>query len=471
MIDSPSIQSLNAKTMEPWLIVCDDVSKGTHHMRQKGKIYLPKEEGEEECDYKNRLDRSTIYPAFRCTVRSLSGMAIRKGVEIPKEIPDEMKVHFDSIDGSGTGFVELVSQLFMECIGRGMSIILVDYPKEDPEIKTEADRLKSGRRPYWSVYKASQYVSHRLKIIAGRQVLEQLVLKEEIQTTNGIFGEETVTQYRVLRPGEFEIWRPVEQNGQVSFEKIKEESGKTSLDEIPAVVCYGEKMGPLLARPPLLDLAYLNIEHYQKRSDQSNLLHIGSVPILTMLGFDKSDVQRVSVGPARALVHHNPNAKVGYTEVSGNAYAAIRENIKDLETHMASLGLSILAAKFDNQRTAREASIHEGQQTSDLREISISVNSAIKEASRIHAKWMGFDLESFPSLNIDLSSVMLDPQVIAHLSRMVEAGQLSLETMWETLQQGEILPDGFDSEVEKERIADFVNQALPDPVERGQKVE
>jgi hypothetical protein len=66
---------------------------------------------------------------------------------------------------------------------------------------------------------------------------------------------------------------------------------------------------------------------------------------------------------------------------------------------------------------------------------------------------------------------MLDPQVIAHLSRMVEAGQLSLETMWETLQQGEILPDGFDSEVEKERIADFVNQALPDPVERGQKVE
>jgi len=33
------------------------------------------------------------------------------------------------------------------------------------------------------------------------------------------------------------------------------------------------------AKPPLLDLAWLNVEHWQSASDQSNILHVARVPI------------------------------------------------------------------------------------------------------------------------------------------------------------------------------------------------
>jgi hypothetical protein len=36
--------------------------------------------------------------------------------------------------------------------------------------------------------------------------------------------------------------------------------------------------------PPLLDLAYLNVKHWQSQSDQDNILHIARVPILALIG-------------------------------------------------------------------------------------------------------------------------------------------------------------------------------------------
>lgn len=37
-------------------------------------------------------------------------------------------------------------------------------------------------------------------------------------------------------------------------------------------------------KPPLIELAHLNVKHWQSQSDQDNILHVIRVPILVRIG-------------------------------------------------------------------------------------------------------------------------------------------------------------------------------------------
>jgi len=64
----------------------------------------------------------------------------------------------------------------------------------------------------------------------------------------------------VLRPGSWELYREVKgQDSKVEF--LLEGAGSISLSEIPVTVVYSRKLGYLVSRPPLLDLAMTNISH------------------------------------------------------------------------------------------------------------------------------------------------------------------------------------------------------------------
>ena len=46
----------------------------------------------------------------------------------------------------------------------------------------------------------------------------------------------------------------------------------------------------------------------------------------------------------------------------------------------------------------------------------------------------------------------VDAQLIDSYSRLVSSGQLSLETLWLSLQEGGALPESFDIQVERQRV-------------------
>ena len=54
------------------------------------------------------------------------------------------------------------------------------------------------------------------------------------------------------------------------------------------------------SRPPLEDIAELNIKAYQVQSDLDNQLHISAVPLLGFFGFPQSS-EEVSAGPGEAI--------------------------------------------------------------------------------------------------------------------------------------------------------------------------
>ena len=78
------------------------------------------------------------------------------------------------------------------------------------------------------------------------------------------------------------------------------EEGTTSLTEIPFAVAYSNRVNFMESRPPMEDIAELNLKAYQIQSDLDNQLHISAVPMLAFFGFPQTS-EEVSAGPGEAI--------------------------------------------------------------------------------------------------------------------------------------------------------------------------
>ena len=83
-------------------------------------------------------------------------------------------------------------------------------------------------------------------------------------------------------------------NDDVKF--IVYDEGTLSTPEIPFSVAYANRISYMESRPPLEDIAELNIKAYQVQSDLDNQLHISAVPLLGFFGFPQSS-EEDSAGP------------------------------------------------------------------------------------------------------------------------------------------------------------------------------
>ena len=73
------------------------------------------------------------------------------------------------------------------------------------------------------------------------------------------------------------------------------------IEHVPVVECAVDADYAMRARPPLLDLAWLNLAHWQSSSDQRHILHIARVPILFARGMDTAESQ-IDIGPNRIIM-------------------------------------------------------------------------------------------------------------------------------------------------------------------------
>jgi hypothetical protein len=125
----------------------------------------------------------------------------------------------------------------------------------------------------------------------------------------------------------------------------------TGLAYIPFVPIYGQRKGFMCGSAPLLDLAYLNVKHWQSQSDQDTILHVARVPILAMTCGD--DAPTLTVG-ASSAVKLPIGGKLEFVEHTGAAIGAGASSLDDLEEQMIQAGAELLVKK-PGDRTATES--------------------------------------------------------------------------------------------------------------------
>ena len=176
---------------------------------------------------------------------------------------------------------------------------------------------------------------------------------------DGLYGEKQVQQVRVLTPGAFEIHQKDKKGDFVLVDE-----GTTSLSEIPFAVAYSNRVGVLESRPPLADIAELNLKAYQVQSDLDNQLHISAVPMLAIFGFPQS-AEEISAGPGEAMALPE-GASAQYIEPSGNSYSAQFQRLEQIASQINDLGLAAVLGQKLSAETAEAKRIDRSQGDSTM---------------------------------------------------------------------------------------------------------
>ena len=434
--------------MEPHWVLIETLMTGTYGIRKKHRTYLPQEPRELDEAYDNRLMRSVLAPFYARLERMLAGMLTRKPVRL-SDVADVITEQLFDVDLQGNDLNVWTYETARKCIRYGHVGVLVDAPAAG-----------QNGRPYWVTYTPRDIVGWRYEMENGKQRLTQLRLVEKILVPDGLYGEKEVEQVRVLTPGAFEIHQ---KNQRGEFVVVDE--GRTSLSEIPFSVAYSNRLGVLESRPPLADIAELNLKQYQVQSDLDNQLHISAVPMLAFYGFPQA-TEEVSAGPGEAIAFP-AEGRAEYIEPGGRSYEAQFRRLDQVAQQINELGLAAVLGQKLSAETAEAKKIDRSQGDSTMMVIAQQMQDLIDNCLVFHAEYMQERNAGSSFVNRDFLASRLEPQEIQALLQLYSAGSITQKTLLDQLAEGEVLGDEFDVEEELEATQNGglieMQQSFPEP--------
>jgi hypothetical protein len=363
----------------------------------------------------------------------LAGMLTRKPVRLD-DTSDTIREQLFDVDLQGNDLNVWTYETARKLVRYGHIGTLVDAPSD-------------GGRPYWVTYTPRQILGWRTELQDGQQRLTQLRLLESTIVPDGQYGEKAVEQVRLLTPGAYELHQKDDQG---EFRVIDE--GTTSLSEIPFSVAYANRHGYLESRPPLEDIAELNLKTYQVQSDLDNQLHISAVPMLAFYGFP-SAAEEVSAGPGEAIAFP-ADGRAEYIEPGGSSFDYQFRRLEQLAAQINELGLSAVLGQKLSAETAEAKRIDRSQGDSTMMVIAQNVQDMIDNCLQYHAQYLGQNEAAGSCLvNRDFIGARLEPQEIQSLLQLYTAGTITQETLLQNLADGEVLGDDFNVEEELEATA------------------
>ena len=442
-VESPNTAYIN---MEPHWLLIEALQGGTYSVRKGHRKYLPQEPREQDSSYDVRLLRSVCPPYLVRLERLLAGMLTRKPVRL-EDVSDVVTEQLFDVDLQGNDLNVWTYETARKCIRYGHVGVLVDAPKAG-----------ENGRPYYVTFTPREILGWRSEIADGKQQLTMVRLMEKITVPDGLYGEKQVEQVRVLTPGAFEIHQKDDKG---EFRLVDE--GRTSLSEIPFAVAYANRVGVLESRPPLADIAELNLKAYQVQSDLDNQLHISAVPMLAIFGFPQS-AEEISAGPGEALALPE-TASASYIEPSGNSYSAQFQRLEQIAQQINELGLAAVLGQKLSAETAEAKRIDRSQGDSTMMVIAQQMQDLIDNCLTFHAQYMQQAQAGSSFINRDFLATRLEPQEIQALLQLYTAGTITQETLLNQLSAGEVLGDEFDveEEVEATQTGGLIEMDKPEP--------
>lgn len=442
-VNDPNIAWVN---QEPHWELIEVLLQGTYGIRKKHRKYLPQEPRELDESYDNRLIRSTLAPYYVRLERMLAGMLTRKSVKLT-DVSDLITEQLFDVDLQGNDLNVWTYDTARKCIRYGHVGVLVDAPQAG-----------SNGRPYWATYTPRDILGWRTELTDGQQKLIQLRLMEKTVVPDGDYGEKEVEQVRVLTPGAFEVHQK-DQKG--DFRVVDE--GTTSLDEIPFSVAYANRVNVMESRPPMADIAELNLKAYQVQSDLDNQLHLSAVPLLAFYGFPQS-AEEVSAGPGEAIAFP-AEGRAEYIEPSGRSYDAQFQRLEQIAAQINELGLAAVLGQKLSAETAEAKRIDRSQGDSTMMVIAQQMQDMIDNCLRFHAEYMQESVAGSSQVNRDFLGQRLEPQEIQSLLQLYTAGTITQETLLNELANGDVLSEDFDieEEIEATQTGGLIEMQRPEP--------
>ncbi|MYE01233.1 MAG: DUF4055 domain-containing protein [Alphaproteobacteria bacterium] len=381
----------------------------------------------EAAAWKRATGRAPWYPAYARTVAGLVGMVLRKPPTI--DGGSARYFGFGNLDGRGGDLAAITEELVTELLHSGRAVIRQDVGG-DAAIRWRvcpAAALVSwledpDGRLTWAALQRSRMERTR----TGRDV-ERRVFYAVYQT--GDSGPEVaaadtggarVGDWAALRPG----------NGQ-------------ALSRIPLTIVDlpGGGDGGEPPKPPLVELADLNLSHFQTAAHLESALELSAAPTLTITDgpLQKRRSTDVKTGPATVLeLPHG--AKAGYVEPSGSGSRALETALARKRREMASVGARMVDEPTRHAETAEAVQLKAGGDRSSLHAVVNAAERGIRAAVALHSEWAGIPDPPLVTLNRDWLSHRTAPEEIERLMELLAENAITPAELRDALERGEILP-------------------------------
>ena len=456
--DSPFTRTRAVMDMVKGWEIMKAVTNGTEYLRDNSEAFLPLEPREDYTAYLSRVNRAVFSPYTQRLIRAATGLIMRKPITL---IGDSYwtDVFAKDVDGCGSDLDEYARRVLICSLTYGQSHILVDYPAPTGALSLAEERAQN-RRPYWIEIDPTNIYGWRLDREVNYGSLIQVRIAEKAVVPSGEFGEQVFDQVRVIEPGKFSIYRKVSPKKDLinlqdssyagNFDGPENEknyelvdSGNFSLGEVPLVSIYSGKTDTLTSKPPLLDIAYLNLAHFQRQADLIHSLHVASQPMLVLEGWDdQTKDMSISVNYAMAT---QPGNKVYYVEPASSAFEAQTNEIQELQTQMATLGISTLSQQKFVAESADARRLDRVDTNSMLSMVSLELEQKLQKVFNLSANYLGIEPPEV-KISRDFDIERLIGQDITALTSLFDQNVIDREEFRDILVQGEVLPTANETE-------------------------
>lgn len=438
-------------TLERWTR-CRDCYDGGDAVKAKKTVYLPElaSHRKNPGKYGEYILRALFYGAMNRTVDGLAGAIMQreptvKFVPVAEEDPKDITL-------AGEPLEVFAATVAREVLMTGRYGVLVDMMPEGEE---------APPRPYWSGWQTESIINWQTSRVYGDEVLTMVVLAETVEEPNlkDKFVPERVEQFRVLEliNGAYvqTIWRKPDKEWQAVAEIIPTRRGDP-LPYIPFTFVGPTSVTPKIKKPPLLDLADVNLSHYRTMADLKHGLHYTGLPQPYVAGLIDNGSGPLEIGSGVAWVLRE-NGKADILQADGDLLGALEKDEERLRKMMAVLGARLLEDVASVQETLGAVAMRHSGEHATLRSVTQIIEQALTFAARWHGWWVGTEeepeeVDASIELNKDFWAMKMPPQELQALVMALQADAISYETFYAALVKGEYARPGVTADEEKAAI-------------------
>ncbi len=439
-----------------------DCYAGEPAIKAAGQLYLRKLSAHKDSEYEGFLSRAYFYNAVRRTHDGLMASLFRKPPEFTLP-PAAKSLNLENITLDGQSAMQLAKAAAAEVTLLGRYGMLVDLP--------DSGDLDSVR-PYVSGYTAECIYSWRTVLHRGRRVLDRVVLRENEVVLND-YGTDHQPIIRVLRldpdptaPDRMlysqEIITPHADPDVAPYVRtVPVDIRGRSLDYIPFVFCNAKSLTPGCEAPPLMDVATINVSHYQSTALlEHGRFYAGMPTYVISAGTDASPVtegQALAVGPSNVW-ELEKDSKAWILEFNGHGLSFLENAVDSKQLQMQSLGGKLISSQRKAAALSSEAySLMEAGDEATLLDVAEQVERAMALVLTVLADFEGIDIPAKQAIVVEMNKEFVRSDLTARELRAIQAlytgGLIPLDVLYYALRSVNVIPIEYSLEDFKAMLA------------------
>lgn len=428
---------------------------GTDTMREAGQTYLPQHAAEDDLCYVERLSRSVFTNVTDQTLDTWTGKPFSEKLRIGDDVPEPLVELLPDVDLCGNELQVFARNWFRSGLAKAFAHVLVEFPRvvvEEGVVRTKADDVADGLRPYLVLIQPENVIAATAETVAGKEVITHLRVREctYFADPDNPFAKIKVEQLRVYDIGTVSLyqWQKTAPKGKEDWVLV--DTWQYDFPEIPLVTFYSNRTDFMVGKPPIDDLADLNIAHWQSESDQTAILTVARFPQLAVSGAVEAD--DLIVGPNRWIRLSDPTARVYYVEHNGAAIASGERHRESLEQRMHTYGTQFLQRQ-PGRVTATARTLDTAEATSALQDAAIRFNDAMNQALQLMAEWIGLEEGGTVAVQTEFGVTEGSAESLQVLQLSRQNGDISREQYTRELTLRGVLSDLFDRAENEKQLA------------------